>query len=174
MKNYAIILIALALVAALLAGCTANPGQSQSLPAPGLAAPGQAPPSSMTPAPGAVVPGTPALNDTKTSYDKTQQVINHLIADGVYANPVDYRSPGGQNQMTVSVTVANDVVTAVSLTPVTADPKSTMYMNNFNRNVQPLVVGKKINEIKLPHNVAGSSLTSGAFQQYIDSLLAKA
>ncbi|VVC01861.1 Uncharacterised protein [uncultured archaeon] len=156
----------LLLIGVLLSGCAqasspsaANSSNSLGAPAPSASAPATAPDL--------------AISDNKTGYDKTQATISQVIADGNYTEPVTYMSPGGKDELMMSVVVKGDVITSVSITPTKADNKSMMYMSNYNKNIQPLVVGKKINELNLPKNVAGSSLTNGAFKQYVADLIAK-
>ncbi len=110
--------------------------------------------------------------DTKTGFDKNQTTINAILADGTYSKDVSYNYHSGQDTVEISLTVQNDVVTAVSVKGLNTDPMSTRIIGNFNAALPDLVVGKKINELNLPHNVAGSSLTNAAFQQYVGQLIA--
>lgn len=109
--------------------------------------------------------------DNKTGYDKTQQTIMQLIADGTYSKEIQYQYHSGVTTVDVSVTVKNDTVTAVSVTGVNPDKVSAKIIGNFAAALPDLVVGKRIDEIKLPKNVAGSSLTTAVFQQYVNGLV---
>ncbi len=110
--------------------------------------------------------------ETQTSYNKTQAAIANAVADGNYDAAVSYMQPKGQDTVEIKITVANDTITDASVTAVSADPMSARYISNFNSALPGMVVGKKITEINLPHRVAGSSLTSAAFQQYVNGLIA--
>jgi len=153
----------LLLIAVLLAGCAQasapqEPAQSGALGAPA---------SPSAPAPELV------MSDNKTGYDKTQAVIVNAIADGTYMEPVSYVSPGGIDELVISLAVKDDIITSVALEAITANNISSNYVANYNKNIQPLVIGKKINELNLPANVAGSSLTNAAFKQYVEGLIEK-
>jgi len=112
-----------------------------------------------------------SISDNKTAYDKNQTVIAQLIADGTYVNDISYRYPRGTNTVTVDITVKNDTITAASVAGNNVDMMSARYISNFNSALPDLVVGKKINELSIPRNVAGSSLTSAAFAQYVNGLV---
>ena len=109
--------------------------------------------------------------DNKTGYEKTQQTITQVIADGTYVKEIQYPYHSGNTTVDVKVTVKNDTVTSVSVAGVNADKISMKIIGNFAAALPDLVVGKKISDIKLPRNVAGSSLTSAVFQQYVNSLV---
>ena len=110
--------------------------------------------------------------DNKTAYDKTQQTIANALADGNYSEQVQYTRPGGVEIVDFTVTVENNTVTEVSVKP-SDNPNniSAKIIGSFATALPDLVIGKKITDIHLPRNVAGSSLTSAAFQQYVDSLV---
>ena len=112
-----------------------------------------------------------SISDNKTAYDKNQTVIAQLIADGTYVNDISYRYPRGTNTVTVDITVKNDTITAASVAGNNVDMMSARYISNFNSALPDLVVGKKINELSIPRNVAGSSLTTAAFAQYVNGLI---
>lgn len=105
--------------------------------------------------------------ENRTGYEQTQQSIQMAIADGNYTKNLTYSSPGGNDVVEISVSVLNNSITSVSLKPTQAVPISENYIKNYNQSIQPLVVGKKIDQIDLPRNVAGSSLTNAAFKQYL-------
>lgn len=108
--------------------------------------------------------------DSKNGYEKTKQAIQTALSDGTYSNAITYASPGGQDSTNITVTISNGVISDVTLSPIKAGEVSTNYINNYDRNIKPLVIGKKISEIKLPANVAGSSLTNEAFKSYLQKL----
>ncbi len=115
-----------------------------------------------------------SLADNKTGYEKNQTIISLLIADGTYTNDVQYQNPRGMNDVIMSVTVKNDTITTASVTDGSGgmmDMMTARYVSNFNAALPGLVVGKKINELSIPRNVAGSSLTTAAFAQYVDWLV---
>lgn len=82
--------------------------------------------------------------------------------DGTYSATGDYRSPGGEQKVQVKVTLADDVVTAVEVTPEPSDPTSQSYQQRFASGVAEQVVGKRLDEVHVDR-VSGSSLTSQGF-----------
>ena len=118
-----------------------------------------------------VNPGGAIVADNKTGYQKTQDTIAAAVADGTYPVQTTYYSPGGSEIIDFSVTVQGDVITAASGTPVQADRMAMRYMGNFNSILPSLVVGQKIDQLQIPRNVAGASLTTSAFAQYVSTLV---
>ena len=110
------------------------------------------------------------VTENRTGFDQTQQAIKMAIADGNYEQNVTYSSPAGDDIVDISISVLNNTITSVSLKPTHAAPISENFIKNYNQSIQSLVVGKKIDQINLPHNVAGSSLTNAAFKQYLSQL----
>ena len=108
--------------------------------------------------------------DNRTGYQKTQDTIASVLPDGTYEKSVTYAYHSGNSVVDFKLTVQGDVITSASATAVNDDPMSTRIISNFNGALPGLVVGKKINELSIPHNVAGSSLTTAAFAQYVNTL----
>ncbi len=113
-----------------------------------------------------------SMSDNRTAYDKNQTTIAGVIADGTYAGDIEYKYHSGDVSATVSLTVESDTITSASVVGNNADNVSTMIIGKFNAALPDLVVGKKINELSIPKNVAGSSLTTAAFKLYVDGLVA--
>ncbi len=116
--------------------------------------------------------------ENKTGYDITQQTIALAVADGTYTKDVTYTyHPGtpmqGNEVVTISVTVKDDVVTAASVKANNPVRMSVRYIEGLNAALPDLVVGKKITELNLPNQIAGSSLTTAAFKQYVNGLVQK-
>lgn len=89
--------------------------------------------------------------------------------DGTYTATGSYLSPGGQESVDVEVTLKDGTVESATVTPHPASATSTQYQGEFVNNFKPLVVGKSIDDIKLSR-VAGSSLTSGGFNEAIEKI----
>jgi hypothetical protein len=96
-------------------------------------------------------------------------VITNIYRNGSYSASVTYAVPGGTNQLTVNVTIANDIVTVVSDQHNPNSSESTFYINSFEGGVQGLVVGKKLNQITLS-KVNASSLTPVGFNNAINQI----
>jgi uncharacterized protein with FMN-binding domain len=85
-----------------------------------------------------------------------------VYKDGTYTATGSYMSPGGPDQVGVTLTLANDVITSISVTPGAGDNESARYQNRFISGYKPLVIGKNIATVNLSR-VSGSSLTSRGF-----------
>jgi uncharacterized protein with FMN-binding domain len=92
-------------------------------------------------------------------------------ADGTYTASGQYG--GLPSSIGVSVTLVDDVITAVTVTPRATDPTSLDYQTRFARAVPALVVGRNIDEVNLS-KVAGSSGTPDGFNAAIQRIKAEA
>jgi len=86
--------------------------------------------------------------------------------DGTYTATGSYISPGGADQVGVSVTLKNDIITSATVTPMPGDPTSAHYQSIFAANYKQYVVGMDITKLDV-HKVSGSSLTSIGFNDAI-------
>jgi uncharacterized protein with FMN-binding domain len=93
--------------------------------------------------------------------------------DGTYEAEGSYQSPGGSESVGVSITLAGDVVTAVTVTPEAKSGNSKQYQTAFAGGISGEVVGKKIDDLKVS-KVSGSSLTSGGFNQALETIKSEA
>lgn len=94
-------------------------------------------------------------------------------ADGSYEAEGTYTSPGGQQSITVSVTLSGGVVTAVTVTPEAKDAQSSEYQKRFASGISAVVVGKNLDDLEVSR-VSGSSLTSEGFAKAIDAIKSEA
>ncbi|GAB3068791.1 FMN-binding protein [Nocardioides zeae] len=93
---------------------------------------------------------------------------------GTYDAEGGYTSPGGQQSVGVEVTLdADGTVTDVEVTPEASDSTSERYQSQFAGGIADEVVGKRIDELDVS-TVAGSSLTSGGFNDAIDDIISQA
>ena len=109
---------------------------------------------------------TPAVADTKKTVTSTYK-------DGSYTATGSYMSPGGEDQLLVSLTLANDVVTDVSVTPQAGDRTSSRYQARFISGYKSYVVGQNIASIYLT-KVSGSSLTPVGFNDALNQIKSQA
>ncbi|MDB5188928.1 MAG: hypothetical protein JWM92_526 [Candidatus Nomurabacteria bacterium] len=93
-------------------------------------------------------------------------VATNVYNDGTYSATGSYNSPGGQDQIAVTVTLSSDVVTAVSVVPKPGDRTSARYQTMFVSGYKQYVVGKDIASVHVGR-VSGSSLTSIGFNAAI-------
>ena len=116
--------------------------------------------------------GCASAADDTTSTDSGSATTGDYT-DGDYSASGTYTSPNGQEEITVDVTLADNVITAVTVTGDPSGPDATRYQGQFEENIAAEVVGKNIDEISVD-KVAGSSLTSGGFNAAIDEIKAEA
>ncbi len=101
-----------------------------------------------------------------------QNVGGSAYANGTYTAEGAYTSPAGAESITVTLTLANDVVTAVSVTPHGVGP-SALWQGKFVSGIEAAVVGKSIESLSLT-KVSGSSLTPGGFNAAVASIKSQA
>jgi uncharacterized protein with FMN-binding domain len=126
--------------------------------------------------------GCSATSATGTSADPsssnansgaTTTSTNATYKDGTYTAPGTYVSPGGTEHISVKLTLKSNVVTAVSVTTVQADPTAASYERLFEGGISAAVVGKNINTLNVGV-VAGSSLTSMGFTSALNTIKSEA
>ncbi len=115
------------------------------------------------PAPSNPVVKTPPVATTK----------QYACKDGTYTATGSYMSPGGEDQVTVTLTIAKDIVTDVSVTPGAQDRTSQRYQQRFIAGYKQYVVGKNIASLNLGV-ISGSSLTPIGFNAALTQIKAQA
>ncbi len=93
--------------------------------------------------------------------------------DGTYTADGDYTSPGGAEQLGVTVTIANGVITSSEVEVKATRPISKTRQTDFKDNYKEQVEGKNIDEIVLT-KVSGSSLSPKGFNDAIEKIKAEA
>jgi len=93
--------------------------------------------------------------------------------DGTYSADGNYVSPNGNETVGVELTLAGGAVTGVKITPHPTNPNTRKFQGEFAGGIQSQIVGKKLDEIKVS-KVAGSSLTSGGFNQAVEKIKSEA
>lgn len=117
---------------------------------------------------------TPPSNTTTTSSSNntTPSTSGTAYKNGSFSANGSYRTPGGTETISVSVTLKDDVITSVSVTS-NGRGDSAEYQSMFKSGVSSLTVGKDIDDVKLSR-VSGSSLTSTGFNSALDTIKTKA
>jgi uncharacterized protein with FMN-binding domain len=119
---------------------------------------------------------TAIVNDTNTQATTTDTMPTAaLYKDGDYTATGDYNSPGGAEQVKVSLTLKNDIITAFNVISLAVRPETKIYQGKFIQGVNGsgLVLGKKITDVKLT-KVSGSSLTPKGWNDAIAKIEAQA
>ncbi len=110
-------------------------------------------------------PTTAGPNETPTtpSTDTTPVVTeDSKYKDGTYSVKGNYISPGGPEEIPVTITLKDDIITAATMTVNSPRPMSQNFQTQFHDNFQPFVIGKNIDSVTLT-KVSGSSLTPKGF-----------
>ncbi|TKV30046.1 hypothetical protein FDK12_02345 [Arthrobacter sp. NamB2] len=159
------VLTALAAVSILgAAGCAGAEAES---PASGSQA-AEAPTGATTTAPATTEePATAAPGGSAAASDPAPTAAaagDQTYTDGTYTQTGSYQSPAGPEEVGVTITLEADVVTAVEVEPMPDNPTTTMYQERFAGGISDAIVGKKLDELAVD-KVAGSSLTSGGFNE---------
>jgi uncharacterized protein with FMN-binding domain len=93
--------------------------------------------------------------------------------DGTYSADGNYVSPNGTETVGVQLTLAAGKVTDVQITQHPSNPNTRKFQGEFAGGIAAQVVGKSIDELKVS-KVAGSSLTSGGFNQAVEQIKSEA
>ncbi|MET3919761.1 hypothetical protein [Arthrobacter sp. UYEF20] len=93
--------------------------------------------------------------------------------DGIYSADGNYVSPNGTETVGVKLTLAGGAVSDVTITTHPSNSNTKKFQGEFAGGIKSQIVGKKLDEIKVS-KVAGSSLTSGGFNQAVEKIKADA
>ncbi|WP_461187100.1 FMN-binding protein [Arthrobacter sp. Z4-13] len=93
--------------------------------------------------------------------------------DGTYSADGNYVSPNGNETVGVELALAGGTVTAVNITQHPSNPNTRKFQGEFASGIASQIVGKNIDELNVS-KVAGSSLTSGGFNQAVEQIKAEA
>ena len=115
--------------------------------------------------------GSKTPEPVKTSQNTAS--ATETYKDGTYEAMGSYGSPAGDEQIDITLAVANGVITSATAVPQATNPKSVMMQKAFTDNFAPLVIGKKLSEISLD-KVSRSSLTPKGFNDAVAQIQAKA
>lgn len=99
--------------------------------------------------------------------------VSSLYKDGAYTAIGSYMSPGGIDNIGVTVSIKSDVITDVSIDTRPGDEVSKKYMKVFSDNYKEYVIGKNIDTLKLD-KVSKSSLTPKGFNDALAKIKSQA
>ena len=120
-------------------------------------------------------PAAPGGNAAETSAATPSGGTSSLASsgstykDGTYSADGNYVSPNGTETVGVELTLASDTVTGVNITQHPSNPNTRKFQGQFAGGIAAQIVGKNIDELNVS-KVAGSSLTSGGFNQAVDKI----
>lgn len=124
-------------------------------------------------APAASSPTTSGTSTAPSGTASTLAGSSSLYQDGTYSADGTYVSPNGTETVGVELTLAAGSVTAVNITQHPSNPNTRKFQGEFAGGIAAQVVGKSIDELNVS-KVAGSSLTSGGFNEALDKIKAEA
>ena len=103
---------------------------------------------------------------------KTEQVITQepswAIDGNTYTTTVEYDVPEGTESNSFSLVIKDGIISSIEVGITTNSKASLKYQQDFAKNIDSLVVGQKISELKTIDRVSGASVTTTAFN---DALL---
>ncbi len=129
------------------------------------------PPAPESPAESPAATGAPAGEAPATT--EGGDAAGQVYEDGTYTETGSYQSPAGPEEVGVTLTLEADVVTAVEVEPMPDNPTTTMYQERFAGGISDAIVGRKLDDLAVD-KVAGSSLTSGGFNEATDKIKSEA
>ena len=95
------------------------------------------------------------------------------FADGTYTAEGSYSTPGGQESISVELSVADGVVTDVTVTPEADGGNAARFQDEFASGISDEVVGQELAGLSVD-KVSGSSLTGDGFNAALDQIRADA
>jgi uncharacterized protein with FMN-binding domain len=110
---------------------------------------------------------TPETSESTTSGATSSATSTY--ADGTYSAEAQYLAPSGQETVSVTITLADDVVTAVTATGDATDHEAVEFQDRFSSGISAEVVGKDIAGLSVSR-VSGSSLTSNGFNAALEQI----
>lgn len=113
------------------------------------------------------------MNTTSTNTGTSSTSTMTSYKDGSYKADGMYRSPAGEEKVTIDVTLANGVITKTEFTGYATNPASVNRQGAFKQGFEKEVIGKKIDEVSLGV-VNGSSLTPKGFMEALNKIKAEA
>ena len=116
---------------------------------------------------------TPTETTNPAPQIPTETPTSMLYKDGVYKAIGGYTSPGGAEQIDVTLTVKDDVIVDATVVGLATRPESKFNQGKFISGVKTLVIGKKLNEVTLS-KVSGSSLTPKGWNDAVTKIQSQA
>lgn len=119
------------------------------------------------------VPAMTAPTSQQIEESPTAAMEQSAYKNGTYTAVGNYTSPGGQEELGVTLTIADGVVTDSQIDVKATRPISKTRQEDFAANYKDLVVGKNIDELELG-KVSGSSLSPKGFNDAVAKIKTEA
>jgi uncharacterized protein with FMN-binding domain len=114
-----------------------------------------------------------ATTEAAATTGVTEAAAGTAYQDGTYTATGSYTSPGGTEEVTITLTLTGDTITAATAEGGATKPPSSQYQGEFVDNFAALIIGKDVADVTLD-KVAGSSLTSGGFNKAVETIKSQA
>lgn len=111
-------------------------------------------------------------NPTNETGSETTETAS-AYKDGTYSADGNYVSPGGQEELGVTLTITNGIVTDSQVEVKATRPMSKERQTDFATHYKAEVVGKNIDELSLSR-VSGSSLSPKGFNDAVEKIKSQA
>ncbi|GAA5207851.1 FMN-binding protein [Microbacterium kyungheense] len=118
-------------------------------------------------------PSTGSSSTDDSTGDSSASTGTGTYADGTYTAEGSYPTPESVETISVTVTLKDDIVTDVEVTGNPQKRESEEYQGKFIGGIAAVVVGQDIDDLQVSR-VAGSSLTSGGFNDAIETIKSEA
>lgn len=120
--------------------------------------------------PATSTPASATSTVTSSPADKPKALV---YKDGAYTAVGTYDSPAGVESISITLAIKDDVITSASAVNQAGDETSSRYQDIFISNFQSLVVGQKVDSIRLT-KVSRSSLTPAGFNAALSKIKVQA
>jgi len=107
-------------------------------------------------------------NNSNQVTSQPNNSVNKNYKDGTYTSNGTYSTPDGDESLSATVTIENDIIRSVTAVSEAKDRTSKQYSALFIRGISGIAVGKDISTFFSPTNVNGSSLTVKGFDKALE------
>ena len=111
--------------------------------------------------------------EEETDEQPTSETSDSIYVDGTYSANGTYSSPAGNEEVSVTITLEDDVIVSATFTGNATHPTSVKLQGMFSDGYEALVVGTSIDSVNLDV-VNGSSLTPIGFENALNSIKSQA
>ncbi len=115
----------------------------------------------------------PSSSEAAMQQSESAVVPKQKYQDGTFSAVGTYQSPAGMEEVNVSLTLKNGIVSSATMQGSATNPKSMKFQSLFSQGFQQEVVGKSIDSLSLDV-VNGSSLTPMGFMDALAKIKVEA
>lgn len=112
-------------------------------------------------------------NGTDDGSLSSSETATFSYADGIYEADGVYQSPGGREEIGVTLTLEDGIIVDADVETRASLPISRQLQQDFADNYRDMVVGRSIDGLELG-KVSGSSLTPLGFNDALDKIRSEA